>query len=114
MISALDTSVLLDVFLPDPQFYAELASRFPVQSQMDRVLEQSQIVVEPISREAAFHAGRCFRAYRDQGGKRDRILADFLIGSHALKRASCLISRDRGFYGAYFTGLTLIDPARHS
>jgi hypothetical protein len=133
MISALDTSVLLDVFLPDARFlegsrqaiadghargalvicepvYAELAAQFASRDELDRILAESSIRVEPVSREAAFLAGRLFRRYRDSGGTRERIITDFLIGSHATMHATHLISRDRGFYRRYFENLTLLDP----
>ena len=133
MISALDTSVLLDVFLPDPEFvershaavrqafadgalvvcepvYAELASRFSTRAQLDGVLDESRIRVEPVGREASFLAGRMFRRYRDAGGQRDRVITDFLIGAHAARAATRLVTRDRGFYRSYFDDLAILDP----
>ena len=61
-------------------------------------------------REITFLAGRSFRAYRESGGTRSRILSDFIIGAHAQERAGRLLSRDRGFYRAYFKKLQLLDP----
>lgn len=133
MISALDTSVLFDVFLPDAEFlersrqaiedgyargalvicepvYAELAAQFASRDELDRILDETSIRVEPVSREAAFLAGRLFRRHRDAGGTRERIITDFLIGAHAIVHSTRLISRDRGFYRRYFEGLTLLDP----
>ncbi len=135
MISALDTSVLLDVFLPDPLFlqnsrqaieeaaregqlmicepvYAELASQFSSASRFDSVLEEIGIEVEPVGRSGAFLAGQAFKAYRKAGGKRERIITDFLIGGHAQSRAGCLVTRDRGFYRKYFKGLAILDPSQ--
>ncbi len=137
MISALDTSVLLDVFLPDPEFversrgaireaygagalvicevvYAELASRFSSRAQLDEVLSESEIRVEPVGRAAAFLAGRMFQRYRDSGGQRERIITDFLVGAHAVQGAARLVTRDRGFYRRYFEGLTVLDAASSS
>ena len=65
------------------------------------------IQVLPLDREIAFNAGVRWKAYRKAGDKRGRILADFIIGAHARLKADRLLSRDRGFYGAYFKGLRL-------
>lgn len=134
MISAIDTSVLLDIFLPDPIFvershtaireafaagslvicepvYAELASRFSSQLELDNVLDESRIRVEAVGRDAAFLAGRMFQQYRKAGGRRERIITDFLIGSHATQQAARLVTRDRGFYREYFDELAVLDPA---
>ncbi len=134
MITAVDTSVLLDLFLPDPRFaeissaalreadaagamvvceivYAELAAQFSRRAVLDDALSKLDIQVESIDSETAFAAGRAFRKYRDTGGPRARILPDFLIGAHAERRAGCLLSRDRGFYREHFHKVRLIDPA---
>ena len=48
---------------------------------------------------------RCATALR----KRLHVLADFLIGAHALANADCLLSRDLGVYKAYFSDLRVVD-----
>ena len=45
-----------------------------------------------------------------QGGRRDRVVADFLIGVHASTEADRLLTRDRGFYRKYFAGLNVLAP----
>ncbi len=133
MITAVDTNVLLDVLLPNEAFvsssiraledaaangslvicdlvYAELCSAFAKQRECDAFIEDLGIRVESLTRTASFLASRIWRVYRSQGGRRTRILADFLIGAHAQEQASQLLSRDRGFYGELFPELTLVDP----
>jgi predicted nucleic acid-binding protein len=39
------------------------------------------------------------------------MIADFLIGAHALHQANRLLTRDRGFYRDYFDGLEILDPS---
>ncbi len=60
---------------------------------------------------SALEAGATWRAYRRGGGSRDRIVSDFLVASHAMMGADRLLTRDRGFYRARFSGLQVMDPA---
>ena len=134
MITAIDTNVLLDILVPDPEYferslevleeaanagslvvcdlvYAELCVHFQHQADCDQFLQQNDIRVEALTREASFLASRLWRTYRQEGGKRTRILTDFLVGAHAQVRASQLLTRDRGFYRDIFRSLALVDPA---
>jgi predicted nucleic acid-binding protein len=57
-------------------------------------------------------AGRRFARYADQRrksahGHPKRLLADFLIGSHALLQADRLMSLDASRYGQYYPELKL-------
>jgi len=133
MITAIDTNILLDILVPNENFYeasanalqdaagegslvisdivyAELCIHFDAQRECDAFLEGNEIRVQALTREAHFLASRVWRTYRRQGGKRTRILADFLIGAHAQNQATRLLSRDRGFYGKLFPSLDLRDP----
>jgi predicted nucleic acid-binding protein len=58
-------------------------------------------------------AGKAFQQYATRRKKQKdagprRILADFLIGSHALTRGFRLLTFDDGFYGPAFPSLRLI------
>ena len=108
MITFVDTNVLLDVFLPDPHWgeksrhaldqayadgslvineiiYAELAPQFPEKKLLDETLKTLGIRVVLLDLESAYAAGAKWKKYLEAGGKRDRVLADFLIGAHAKK-----------------------------
>ncbi|MBI4209005.1 MAG: PIN domain-containing protein [Deltaproteobacteria bacterium] len=134
MITAIDTSVLLDVFGADPRFgvlsgaalrhcfqqggllaceavWAEVASFFPSSDSVQKAMKQLGVQFSPIELEATLTAGDSWKIYRSKGGKRTRVVADFLIGSHALHQADRLLTRDRGFYRTYFKGLKILDPA---
>lgn len=64
----------------------------------------------PSSHASALLAGEMFRVYLQRGGKRGRVVPDFLIAAHAQTHAQRLLARDRGYYRDYFKQLTLWDP----
>ena len=63
-----------------------------------------------MERAAAMVAGETWRLYRSRGGKRRRVIADFLIAAHAQAQCDRLLTRDRGFYREYFKTVRLVDP----
>jgi predicted nucleic acid-binding protein len=133
VITAVDSSVLLDVFGPDQDFgersaaalrtclaegglvacevvWAEVAAAGPSTDAARVAMERLGVDFLPLSQAAALEAGDAWRAYRQAGGPRNRVIADFLIGAHAATDAERLLTRDRGFYRAYFEGLEVVDP----
>lgn len=131
MITAVDTNILLDVFLPDENFasdsakllklaydegaiiicdivFAELVPQFPEKSVLDKTLRTLNISFSHLDTETAYIAGEKWRLYRESGGKRERIIADFLIGAHAMIKAERFITRDRGFYRSYYPDLNIL------
>ena len=135
MISALDSSVILDVLTANPA-YADasesvlrqaatdgkliicecvLAEICPALKDTHAVLEflaDWQIEFVPSSAESALLAGHHFARYLARGGRSGRIVADFLIGAHAQTHADRLLARDRGYLRDYFDKLTVITPSR--
>jgi predicted nucleic acid-binding protein len=131
MISAVDTNVLLDVFLPDERHagesarllrqaydegaliicdavFAELVPQFRDRSRLDQTLANLNVSLSPLGGDVDFLAGERWDRYRQAGGKRDRIITDFLIGAHAVIRAERFLTRDRGFYKCYFPELRIM------
>jgi len=131
MITAVDTNILLDVFLPDKRFaagsskllkiaynegaliisdivYAELVPQFENRDMLDRTLEQINVTISSLDVNIAFLAGEKWGLYRKSGGERKRIITDFLIGAHTLMKADRFLTRDRGFYQSYFSQLRIL------
>jgi predicted nucleic acid-binding protein len=134
MITAIDTNVILDVLIPNEAFrflsakamedsaaegslvvcgpaYAELCCNFNSQRECDGFLQENGILVQQLTRQSYFLASRAWWNYRKSGGKRERILPDFMIGAHATMQASRLPSRDGDFYAIRFPKLIVIDPS---
>ena len=112
--------------------YAELAARFPSQQELDQFLGDTGLRVTHSTPRALWIAGQTWRRYstrRPQGllcprcgtrqivtcprceahiVPRQHVLADFLIGAHALEQADRLLTRDRGYFATYFPGLRLL------
>ena len=135
MITAVDTSVLLDVFLADPKHgpasaeairsclsqgslvvcevvWAETAAVFDREEDFVERMSRLAIRLMPSTMSALWLAGQRWRAFRAGGGRRDRVVADFMIAANASKQCDRLLTRDRDFALACFDGLVLIDPSR--
>ena len=130
---AVDSSVLLDMLTADPRFgqastdalaqalaqgevvvcdavVAEIQTMLDTRETAMDSLAEFGIRFEPTTEQAAVRAGHMQRRFRDRGGRRERVVADFLIGAHALLQCKALITRDAGFFRDYFKGLKLIVP----
>ncbi len=91
--------------------WAEVAAFFPDSAVARDALDTVGLDFEAMSVESALAAGTAWSEYRRSGGSRKRVIADFLIGAHAIGSADRLLTRDRGFYRSYFSGLEILDPS---
>jgi len=128
-----DSNVLLDVLTEDPAWfewssrsleecaedhilvinpiiYAEVSIGFDRIEDLDAALPESMVERRPIPLEAAFLAGKCFRKYRERGGRKPSALPDFFIGAHAAVERMRLLTRDASRYRTCFPKLKLICP----
>lgn len=135
MITAVDTNVLLDIFGADPTFgprskaairscitegslvacevvWVEIAGFFPSPEAARDAMDRLGVGFSSIEIETALVASTFWKKYRGRGGRRDRVVADFLIGAHASLQASRLLTRDRGFYRTYFSTLKVLDSSK--
>jgi len=137
VITAVDTNVLLDIFGADATHgirsanalrrclregalvaceavWAETGVAFPGEKPFLDAMRAIGVAFSPLEETAASRASASWRLYRSRGGKRERVVADFLIGGHALIQCDRILTRDRGFYRDYFRELTIVDPAERS
>lgn len=128
-----DTNVLIDVLEDDPAWadwsvrqlraqaqvhdllinpviYAELSLLFDSVAATDKVIDHMGLVLANLPRAALFLAGRAHVKYRQGGGTRSNVLADFFIGAHAAVAGCGILTRDDRRYRNYFPTVPLITP----
>ncbi len=74
-------------------------------------LQALGIEFHPTSLESGQLAGRTFKEYRREGGPREHLVPDFLIGAFAQKQADRIAAIDRGYLRRYFPRLRILKPA---
>jgi hypothetical protein len=134
MRTAVDANIILDILTGSPEdiqtaesamvaakeagqtiisavAYAEVVAQFKSKVRADDFFALLSCRVESIDQDAAFLAGQFFDQYKRRGGKRNRILADFLIAAHAQLNADRILTRDTRFFGPNFPRLKAVSPA---
>lgn len=132
MITAVDSSVLIDVFGDDPEHgqvsaemlrsclregsltacdvvWAEVRGVFGDDAAFESAMKTLAVRFSPLNEKTASRAGIAWKAYRKSGGTRTRIMSDFLIGAHAVEQADRLLTRDTGYYRTHFKRLKLVE-----
>jgi predicted nucleic acid-binding protein len=131
MITAVDSCVILDVLLDDPDHAGRSMAALSRGRREGMLVVCDFVVAEiapvvgdriadllgdfglhhlPCSLETSILAGRGFAEYLSKGGKRGRIVADFLIAAHTTLQTDRLLTRDAGFRRGYFQPLEIWYP----
>jgi predicted nucleic acid-binding protein len=126
-----DTNILVDIMDADPQradwsaqqlraqrqvheliinpvVYAELSPGFASQQNLDSQVDAMGLRFRDLPKSALYVAGVAHRQYRRAGGPRESILADFLIGAHAMVLGCGILTRDARRYRSYFPRVPLV------
>ena len=129
----LDSNVIIDIATGDPNWsewslamreaarlegtaaingvvYAEVSSRYDTREEVDDLMRLLELEILPMGRDELFLAGKAFQRYREAGGTRTGVLADFFIGAQAAVLGVPLITRDPRRYRTYFTRVELVTP----
>ena len=130
-----DSNIILDVFLDDPNWaewsesklekfsaltklyinpivYSEISIGFKRIEELESVLNRAGFQMLDIPKEALFLAGKVFLDYRKKKGTKRSPLPDFYIGAHAAILEMELITRDESRYRTYFPTVKLISPRK--
>ena len=128
-----DSNIILDVFLDDPNWaewsesklvkfssitklfinpvvYAEVSIGFQRIEELEFALIHTGFQMLEIPKEALFLAGKAFLSYRKNKGTKRSPLPDFYIGAQAAILKMDLITRDPSRYRTYFPTVQLITP----
>ena len=128
-----DSNVILDIFLDDPNWadwsesalveyssdtdlyinsivYSEVSIGFEKIEELESALNKSGFQMLEIPKEALFLAGKVFLKYRRSRGIKRSPLPDFYIGAQAAVFDLELITRDVTRYHTYFPSVRLISP----
>ncbi len=133
MALAIDSSVLLDVLIAGAADNNSSTNALVTAAERESLIVCEVVVAEilpslgdeslndflidwgirfvPSSLATARLAGEHFHNYLERGGKRGRVVPDFLIAAHAQLFAGRLLTRDDGYARDYFQSLVIVKPA---
>lgn len=130
-----DSSVILDVLLDDPNWanwsetaladasqsstlyinrivYTEVSIAFKKIEELESALHHGGFRLLEIPKEALFLAGKAYLRYRRGKGTKQSPLPDFYIGAQAAVLGMDLITRDEGKYRTYFPTIRILCPEK--
>lgn len=133
MSTIVDTNVLLDVMNPGSEHhdwsverlidakghgpvivsdivYCEFAIAFTERQDVDEAIGRLDLERRGHDDATLYRAAKAFRAYRQNGGPRENLLPDFLIGALAEIDDCAVLTRDPRRIKTYYPNVELITP----
>jgi predicted nucleic acid-binding protein len=107
---ALEAEAERSLLVINPIIYAEVSHGFDRMADLDFALPAGIFHRESLPWPAAFVAAKVHGEYRRRGGTSRTILADLLVGAHALVTGMAVLTRDARRYRGYYPTLELIAP----
>src|ERR1700685_4006048 len=107
---SVDPATATETLAINPIIYSELSIAFARIEELESVIKEGSLTVEPIPREALFLAGKVFLRYRQSRGTKQNVLPDFFIGAHAAVMQWPILTRNVRRYRTYFPTVQLITP----
>ena len=98
------------ILVVNPIIFSEVSITFDSIEAMDELFSPDCFDYRPISKEAAFLAGKYFLNYRKRRGTKTLPLPDFFIGAQAAIEKLPLLTRDAKRFKTYFPTVELITP----
>jgi len=131
--TAVDSNILFDLLLPNPEFVATSGAALEAARQAGPLLICDVVVAEvrpffaddatfqaflgaadlqfsPVSLDVAIRAGRIWGERTARGSRSARAVADYLVAAHAQVQAGRLLTRDADFQSLGLDGLLVVVP----
>ena len=89
--------------------FAEICALFDTEKAAEELLSGVVDRVE-LNWNSAFPAGKAFRLYKTRGGKKPRMLPDFLMAAHADSLGWSLVTNNPADVTNYFPKLKIVSP----
>lgn len=94
--------------------YAEFSIAMDNKDATDKAIRELACERLKISDHALYNAGRAFKLYKTNGGKKETLLPDFLIGAQAESENAPLLTVNARDFHKVFPKLKLISPTNTS
>lgn len=93
----------------NPIIYSELSPMYESIEDLEQTVAALGLSFQEIPRPALFVAAKAFIRYQREGGTKQNVLPDFLLGGHAVVGGPVL-TRDPARYRSYFPTVELLTP----